>query len=156
MARYNTLSNQRLYEACAQLSDEDYRRERSGGLRSIHKTLNHILLGDRIWMARFIEPGVPAPRPPASELYGDFAGLRAAREREDARIQEFMDALDESFLREEVHYVNSEGRRYADPAPLLLAHLFNHQTHHRAQAQIMLSETPVKPPALDMHRILNP
>jgi uncharacterized damage-inducible protein DinB len=156
MARYNTLANQRLYEVCAQLSDEDYRRERPGGFRTIHRTLNHILLGDRLWMARFREPGVPAPRPPATELYGDFAGLRAAREREDARIQQFMDALDAGFLREEVHYVNSEGRLCLDPAPLLLAHFFNHQTHHRAQVQIMLSATTVQPPALDMHRIINP
>jgi uncharacterized damage-inducible protein DinB len=156
MARYNTLANQRLYEACAQLSDQDYRRERSGGFRSIHRTLNHILLGDRLWMARFSGPGVSGTPPLATELYADFASLRAAQEREDIRIQQFMDALDASFLGEEVHYANSEGRLCADPAPLLLAHFFNHQTHHRAQIQIMLSETTVKPPALDMHRIINP
>ena len=67
-----------------------------------------------------------------------------------------MDALDQSFLEQEVQYVNNAGCLCADPSPLLLAHLFNHQTHHRAQVQIMLSETLVKPPALDMHRIIRP
>ena len=156
MARYNAGANQRLYEACARLSDEDYRRERAGAFRSIHRTLNHILLGDRLWMARFAEPGVSGTPALATELYGDFTALRAAREREDTLIQGFMDALDASFLREEVHYVNSHGRLCVDPAPLVLAHFFNHQTHHRAQIQIMLSETPVKAPALDMHRIIRP
>ena len=67
-----------------------------------------------------------------------------------------MDALDTGFLQQEVRYVNNAGRLCADPSPLLLAHLFNHETHHRAQIQIMLSQTPVKPPALDMHRIIRP
>lgn len=31
----------------------------------------------------------------------------------------------------------------------VLAHLFNHQTHHRDQAHAMLSGTPIKPPQLD-------
>jgi uncharacterized damage-inducible protein DinB len=35
-------------------------------------------------------------------------------------------------------------------------HFFNHQTHHRGQVHVMLSQTPVKPPSLDLHRILNP
>jgi uncharacterized damage-inducible protein DinB len=156
MARYNAMANLRLYEACAQLSDEDYRRQRSGAFRSIHLTLNHILRGDRLWIAHFCDPGVSATPALPTELYTDFASLRAAREREDARIQQFMDALDQSFLEQEVQYMNNAGRLCADPSPLLLAHLFNHQTHHRAQVQIMLSETLVKPPALDMHRIIRP
>ena len=81
MARYNTTANQRLYEACTQLSDEDYRLERSGAFRSIHLTLNHILRGDRLWMARFCDPGVSATPALPTELYRDFASLRAARER---------------------------------------------------------------------------
>jgi uncharacterized damage-inducible protein DinB len=35
-------------------------------------------------------------------------------------------------------------------------HFFNHQTHHRGQIHDMLTQTIVKPPSLDMHRILRP
>lgn len=156
LARYNSIANQRLYEACAQLDDAEYRRERRGSFRSIHWTLNHILLGDRLWMDRFSSPAELATPPLATVLYDDFARLREARRVEDARIEAFMRALEAGFLARPVTYVNSEGRQCSDPAPLLLAHMFNHQTHHRGQVHVMLSQTAVKPPALDMHRAIRP
>jgi uncharacterized damage-inducible protein DinB len=156
MAVYNAGANQRLFDACALLSDDEYRRERRGSFHSIHLTLNHILLGDRLWMARFTDPGISATPPLQTELYRDFISLRAARVEEDARIQQFMDALATDFLERNVSYVSSARKLCSDPAALLLAHFFNHQTHHRAQVQMMLSETPVNPPALDMHRIIRP
>jgi uncharacterized damage-inducible protein DinB len=156
LARYNTMANQRLYAACAELSDAEYRRERSASFGSIHRTLNHILLGDRIWMARFIDPAISTTPPLGAELYSDFASLRDAREREDARLQEFMGALNESLLQREISYVNNAGKPCNDPAALIFAHLFNHQTHHRAQIQMMLRETPAELPSLDMHRVIRP
>ena len=52
-ARYNRLANETLYEACAALSDGERRRDLGAFFRSVHGTLNHLLLGDRIWMTRF-------------------------------------------------------------------------------------------------------
>jgi uncharacterized damage-inducible protein DinB len=156
LARYNTIANERLYETCSRLDEEEYRRERAASFRSVHRTLNHILLGDRIWMARFTGTGHATTPPLDSELYPDFAGLRAARAAEDARIEAFLAAAAEEFLTQEVRYVNSAGEPHADPAGLLLAHLFNHQTHHRGQVHVMLSQTAVRPPSLDMHRVIRP
>ena len=156
LARYNTIANERLYETCGRLDEEEYRRERAASFRSVHRTLNHILLGDRIWMARFTETGHATTPALGSELYPDFAGLRAARVAEDARIEAFLADATEEFLAKEVRYVNSAGEHHGDPAGLLLAHLFNHQTHHRGQVHVMLSQTTVRPPALDMHRAIRP
>lgn len=156
MAKYNTGANQRLYAACAQLSDADYRRERPGSFHSIHLTLNHILFGDRIWMARFTDPDISSTPGLRTELYGDFGTLRAAREREDARMEEFVRTLEANFPEREIRYINNAGKLCADPFPLILAHVFNHQTHHRAQILLMLGETPVAPPSLDMHRVIRP
>ena len=60
------------------------------------------------------------------------------------------------FLAGGIRYVNNEGNRYDDPAPLLLTHLFNHQTHHRGQVHGLLSHAGVKTPVLDLHRVLRP
>jgi uncharacterized damage-inducible protein DinB len=157
LARYNAIANERLYATCAQLSDEEYYRERAGSFRSIHRTLAHILLGDRIWMGRFTQPGVRTTTPPlGTELYTTFSELRAAREAEDARIEAFIAGLSDAFLTTQFEYVNSEGKLNVDPAPLVLAHFFNHQTHHRGQVHVMLSQTAVQPPSLDMHRAIRP
>ena len=62
LARYNTIVNERLYMACSELSDDEYRRERAASFNSIHATLNHILLADRIWMDRFTQRESSGPR----------------------------------------------------------------------------------------------
>jgi uncharacterized damage-inducible protein DinB len=155
LARYNTTVNQRLYAACAALDDTEYRKERFGSFGSIHRTLNHILLGDRVWMERF--EGAETHTPALSTiLYEDFASLRGAREAEDQRIERFMAALTEEQLNRTVRYVNSAGIAFADPAPLVMAHMFNHQTHHRGQVHTMLSHAGIQPPSLDMHRAIKP
>jgi uncharacterized damage-inducible protein DinB len=155
MARYNRLANERLYAACATLPDAERKRPRPAFFGSIHGTLNHIMVGDRIWLARFAGREVPSTGLDAI-LYEDFAALRAARAGEDARIEAFAAALTAAGLDREIVYVNNRGDRHADPMPLLAAHLFNHQTHHRGQIHDMLSQTDVPPPSLDLHRVVRP
>ncbi|MEX2643035.1 MAG: DinB family protein [Acetobacterales bacterium] len=155
MGRYNSGANAALYDACAQISEEERRRHRKAFFVSIHGTLNHIMVGDRIWMARFAGETAPSTGLDAV-VHEDFDELRRAREGEDARIERFVDRLDASFLAGSIAYVNNEGRRFVDPVPLLLAHFFNHQTHHRGQVHDMLSQTGTPTPVLDLHRILRP
>jgi uncharacterized damage-inducible protein DinB len=154
--RYNTVVNQRLYEACARLTDVAYRQERAGSFGSIHRLLNHILLGDRLWMERFTASGVTSTPALGTILYDDFTSLRAAREIEDAGIEAFLSGLSENFFARQIEYVNNAGKLCADPASLVLAHFFNHQTHHRGQIHVMLSQTGMQPPSLDMHRAIRP
>ncbi|MEE8433544.1 MAG: DinB family protein [bacterium] len=155
MAAYNTGANRILYEACAELSDSERKQPRPAFFGSIHGTLNHILLGDRIWMTRFRRR--EAPSTGLDEiLYEDFAELREARRAEDAGIEAFMDGLDERGLAGAISYINNEGRPMEESLPVLLAHFFNHQTHHRGQVHGLLSQTDLAPPVLDLHRVLNP
>jgi len=155
LARYNRIANERLYDACSKLDAAEYRMERKGSFGSIHALLNHIMLGDRIWMARFEGAGRTTPKL-NTILYEDFPGLWAARKVEDARIEDFFARLEASFLDRTLQYTNSEGKDYVEEMSVAVSHLFNHQTHHRGQVHVMLSQTSVQPPSLDMHRIINP
>ena len=155
LARYNRLANVRLYDACAGLSEAELKRERQAFFNSIFGTLNHIMVGDRIWLARFAGEEAPSTGLDAI-LHDDFAALRAARVEQDARIEAFADGLTAASLAGAIRYVNNEGRELEDPVDLLVAHLFNHQTHHRGQVHDMLSQTAIAPPVLDLHRVLRP
>ncbi len=155
LASYNRLANRRLYDACARLTDGELKRRRPAFFGNIHGTLNHLMVGDRIWLARFSGEEVPSTGLDAI-LYDGFAELREAREREDARIEEFVAGMDEGFLAGTIRYENNEGRLLEDPVDLLLPHFFNHQTHHRGQVHDMLSGTDVPPPVLDLHRAMRP
>ncbi len=155
LASYNQAANLRLYRSCGQLDDYEYRLGRPGPFGSIHRLLNHILLGDRIWMARFEGAGATTP-PLNTVLYDNFADLQAAREQMDSRIVLFFNDASDEILSRSYHYLNSQQMPYVERAPIAIAHLFNHQTHHRGQVCVMLASTPVRPPSLDLHRIINP
>ncbi|PSB26861.1 DinB family protein [Stenomitos frigidus] len=155
LARYNTLANRKLYDACAQLSDAERTRIRPAFFKSIHGTLNHIMVGDRIWLTRFEGGTIPSTELNAI-LYEDFEALKAARVAEDDHIEAFAAGLTHEFLAQSIQYVNNQGRHLDDPADLLVAHFFNHQTHHRGQIHDMLTQTDVAPPSLDMHRVIRP
>lgn len=151
LARYNAWANRRLYDACATLSEADYRKTRPVYFGSIHGTLNHLLVGDRLWMARFegAPPGVSALE---QILYDEFASLRAARETEDARIIAFAARLTDTDLAGTLRFrtMAPPPTDMATPLNLALGHLFNHQTHHRGHVHSLLSQTAVPPPSLDL------
>ena len=155
LGRYNALANRLLYDACGGLSDEERKLARPAFFGSIHGTLNHIMVGDRIWMTRFEGREAPSTNLNAI-LYEDFGELRSAREAEDARIEAFMAGLADELPGGGIRYRNNEGNWHEDPLPLLLTHFFNHQTHHRGQVHGLLSHAGVKTPVLDLHRVLRP
>lgn len=155
LARYNRVANQRLFECCSQLHDSEYRRQRQGSFGSIHGLLNHILLGDRIWMERFEGGGCLTPALD-TVLFDDFSGLQSARVEQDARIEAFFEHVDADFFSRTLRYTNNRGKDYVEDAAVAVGHFFNHQTHHRGQVHVMLSQTPVAPPWLDLHRAINP
>jgi uncharacterized damage-inducible protein DinB len=155
LARYNRIANERLYEVCARLTDEEFRRQRKGSFGSIHALLNHLLLGDRIWMARFEGGGQTTP-PLNTVLYDEFEDLRSARVQEDDRIEGFFEGTGLEFLTNRLRYVNSKGVQREDDAAMAAAHFFNHQTHHRGQVHVMLAQTPVQAPSLDLHWLIAP
>lgn len=149
LARYNRWANTRLYDACAELSEQEYLRSRPAFFESIHGTLCHVLVADRVWLGRI--QGKPARHCRLDEQpFDDLAGLRAARQAEDDRIVRLMDEVDEAELNRIVAYRTTEGVAYENRVLDLLAHFFNHQTHHRGQVHNQLMQTDVAPPALDL------
>ncbi|WP_099866287.1 DinB family protein [Pararhizobium haloflavum] len=149
-AAYNAWANLRLYDAVGTLSDEEQNRDLSGFFLSIIGTLNHILVADRIWMKRFSGEG-DAPLALDTILHEECSALRKARIAEDERIGDWLSALDEQSLGDIFTYVTATDQRtISQPLAPALAHVFNHQTHHRGQVHGMLSQLGRTPPSLDL------
>jgi uncharacterized damage-inducible protein DinB len=148
-ARYNQWANERIYTVCQQLDSDSYYQDRRAFFGSIHGTLNHILLADRVWMSRFTGEAyeVTSLR---DELYPTFELLKSARQSEDTRILAYVTDLTSEALALELSYSNSTGQQYNQPLWQCLVHLFNHQTHHRGQVHQMLGEADMKTPVLDL------
>jgi uncharacterized damage-inducible protein DinB len=150
LASYNRWMNERLYAACAGLSDTDRKRDRGAFFRSIHGTLNHGLLGDRIWLARFRGEEYRVASLD-QELYADFDELRRERAATDTAIDTYAAGLGASTFAGTLHYtslVNPAPRKL--PLWLALTHFFNHQTHHRGQLTTLLHQAGVDPGVTDL------
>lgn len=149
-ARYNQWANRRLYDAAALLSDGEYRADRGAFFKSMHGTLNHLLATDRIWMNRFTGSG-EAPERLDTILHERLADLTAARHAEDRRIIAWLDGLDEEALAGVIRYRRvSTPEEFVQPLMPALNHWFNHQTHHRGQAHMVLTSLGKSAPELDL------
>lgn len=148
MARNNLWSNHRLHKACARLATQEYFQDRGAFFRSIHGTLNHILLVDRYYVAVVAGEHAESGRLDR-ELYSDRPSLTAAQAVADRRLVALCEALTPERLEVVTRWTDSDGDTCQDPIHIVLAHLFVHQIHHRGQVHNMLSSTPVKPPQLD-------
>lgn len=141
LASYNRWMNEKLYSVCEKLPDEERKANRGAFFRSIHGVLNHLLLGDRIWMGRF--EGDPYPVEGLDqELYSDFTELRSQRSSMDGRIERWAASLTDVALDgklEFTSFVNPKSRTY--DMKVCVAHFFNHQTHHRGQLTALISQT---------------
>jgi uncharacterized damage-inducible protein DinB len=150
LARYNRWMNEKLYECAAQLDDAARKENVGAFFKSIHGTLNHLLLADRIWMGRFT--GVPfAATSLAQELYADFDELRRERALTDAAIEAYMGALTAEQLAGTLTYrTMSNPQTRSQALALPLTHFFNHQTHHRGQVTTLLSQRGIDPGVTDL------
>jgi uncharacterized damage-inducible protein DinB len=155
MARNNAWANHRLLRACAQLDAEEFAARRSGFFPSIRATLNHILTVDWMYVdALEREQRGEPPHPDKDrfydppEPYADAGTLWAAQCATDGRLLAYCAALDDTQLDREVVILRAGGAQ-RDTRQRLLAHLFQHQIHHRGQVHAMLADTRIAPPQLD-------
>ena len=153
MARYNRWQNENLYGVAERLSDAERRRERGAFFGSIHKTLSHLLWADRIWMSRFTTD-VPQPSVGLSDsvsLYPDWDALKSERKDFDETMIAWADKVDPTWLAvDQTFYSLASKRDWTRPRWHLVAHMFNHQTHHRGQVHCMLTQAGGKPSDTDL------
>jgi uncharacterized damage-inducible protein DinB len=145
LAKYNKWANARLYGMASALPDEAYRRNVGAYFGSLHGTLNHLLTADRIWLRRLTGSG-DHPGKLDAIVYDDLKALRAARETEDDRIINMVGEFDEAAFESAREYRTLNGTPQSQPLRQILAHFFNHQTHHRGQAHAVLTILGVSEP----------
>jgi uncharacterized damage-inducible protein DinB len=151
LADYNRWANRRLFAAAAELDDAQRRRELGLFFGSLHDVLAHLVATDNAWLA-LLHGEVPQPLPDqATATFVELARMRVAL---DALIVTMVAAMTDDDFAATFQYTpwagDFAGRVYRQPRRDVLAHLFNHHTHHRGQAHSALSLLGVAPPPLDL------
>ena len=155
MACNNAWSNHRLLTACGRLSQADFAALRTSFFPTIKATLNHNLTVDWYYVDA-LERALEG-KPPNHEVdrffdpeepYATCAELAAEQRAVDRRLIAACASLTDAALGAPVPVMRRAGIQ-PENTTRLLAHLFQHQIHHRGQAHAMLAGTSVKPPQLD-------
>ena len=155
MACNNAWANHRLLKACAQLAPDEFAARRTGFFPSIKATLNHIVTVDWFYVD-MLERAVKAQPPnleagrffDPEEPFDTCAPLAEAQRAVDRRLIALCKALTDAQLDDPMQVPRRDGVR-TDRIGRILAHLFQHQIHHRGQVHAMLAGTAVRPPQLD-------
>ena len=152
LAKYNAWMNRKVFARSAELTEPERRKDRGIAWRSVHGTLNYLLLVDKAWMMRFTgddqryafrndQREQVKIRSLDQELHADFEVLRRERERLDEAIELWVLGLDEAALNRDLRWYSlSRKREYTQPMWSAIVHFFNHQTHHRGQLIAVLSQ----------------
>jgi uncharacterized damage-inducible protein DinB len=154
-AYHNAWASHRLLEACGRLSPEEFVARRTSFFPSIKATLNHILTVDWFYlemMERSLAGLAPAENPgrhfDPQEPFERCADIAREQRAADRRLIALCDGLRDEDLDRTVSTIRRRGIVH-DRMRRILAHVFQHQIHHRGQVHAMLAGTSVKPPQLD-------
>jgi uncharacterized damage-inducible protein DinB len=135
---FNRWANQRMLDAVAALSVEQFTRDLKSSFPSVRDTLVHLVGADWIWLSRWLGTS-PASMPGD----WDMSTLEAIRARW-AQIEHERTALLERLTPEALHsmlaYRTIRGDPFANPLWQLLRHVVNHSTYHRGQITTMLRQ----------------
>jgi uncharacterized damage-inducible protein DinB len=150
LARYNVWATRKLYEHVDALPDADYRRDAGLFFKSVHGTLNHLLVAEhQVWFPRFAH-AVSNRIALNTELEPERAKLR---ERLLDAVQCWLPLLDSwpsERFESRLDYTTTRGVAQSLPLAPTLAHVFNHGTHHRGQITAAITAMGHPCPELDL------
>jgi uncharacterized damage-inducible protein DinB len=141
--RYSTWASRRLLDASLALGEEPLHRDLGVANKSVHGTLCHVLMADRVWLARLTGHVLANPREQTEPI-----------ETEWPRILEQWQALSDTWndadLAGVISYKDMKGTPYETPLWQIVLHVVNHATLHRGQVMAMFRQLGVAPPSTDL------
>ena len=150
LARYNVWSTRKLFEYIDALPEADYRRDTGLFFKSVHGTLNHLLVGEHeLWFQRFAA-GISPSLQLNTELEPDRARLRQRLLDGASAWLGLMAGLTPDRLAGTLDYTTTKGVAVTLPFAATLAHVFNHGTHHRGQITAAITALGHPCPEIDL------
>jgi len=150
-AEYNQLMNQRIFRSAAQLSDDDLKKDCGAFFKSVFGSLNHIMVGDIVWLKRFATHSssqaalsyvvnLEKPKSLDSFIHPNLSDLEKERIKIDEAMIQWIENLSEQNITECISYENMAGKPFQKQYSSLISHLFLHQIHHTGQITTLISQ----------------
>lgn len=156
MARYNVWATHRLLLAVEALDDEAYRRDVGIFFKSVHGTLNHLLVTEHeIWFPLFHVGQSPRDIALSAEIEPDRQALATKLRTNAERWLPLLESCDDETLMGDLAFSDRKGNPRRAPFLGTITHVFNHGTHHRGQITAALTILGHECPVLDLFYMLS-
>lgn len=149
LARYHHWATDRALKALEPIPDDARKADAGLYFRSLHGTLNHLLLVDRLWRARLLRSSYTVRRLD-EELESDFGALAESLRRETAAWEARVDTFSDGELGGRFTYSQLSGKSSAIRLGDAFLHIFNHGTHHRGQISAVVTRLGYPTPETDL------
>lgn len=147
LADYQHWANESLFESLDHLTDAARKSEQGLYFHSIHHTLDHILVVNRLWAARL--------RGQNSSVsfnvihVNDWRELKVTLQKESRQFQHWLESQPDVFFEMSASYDGMEGKEHDNWVRDILTHVFNHATHHRGQISAVATSLGAPVPQMD-------
>jgi len=147
---YHYWARDRLLEAVAKLTAEQYTQRIESSFPSIRDTLVHLWAAESVWVARWAGDA-PTALPDGRELT-DLPALQESWLALEHRLRGVLTRLGEDGVRSPLEFRGYDGKPRREPFAQMLQHVVNHGSYHRGQLTMMLRQLGL-PPAKQMDLI---
>ncbi len=144
---YNYWVNQRVLEAAAGLSPEQFSAPAGVSHGSLRSTLVHAFGAEMVWRIR-----CQGSSPQGLLSEDDFPDLEILVRRwreEEGEMRSYLGGLTDDDLAGTITYSRTEGKTYETPLWQILVHVINHGTQSRSEAAVLLTQLGHSPGDLD-------
>lgn len=136
LAHYNQWANQKLFSILESLTEQQLNQDCGAYFKSLIQTANHLFIGDTLWFERLCGLS-PSSYALDDVVFPQLSGLTQARQNFDQAFIQHLQQLDETEFHQSLTYIR-RNQYYTEPLIEVLAHVFNHQAHHRGQMHNMV------------------
>jgi len=134
----------RMLDAVALLSPEQYTKEVGGSFGSVRNTVVHTFSAECVWLCRW--KGEPPMGMLVPESYADVGSVRRAWTDHEEKLRTYFASLDEQGIQKVLPYKTLAGLDSASPLWQMLQHVVNHGSYHRGQVTTLLRQLGAAPP----------
>lgn len=149
LARYHAWATDKLLAEVALMSDAGYYKDSGLFFKSVHGTLNHMLVAEQHWYSRFSD-GISLRLALNAELEPDRLAVANALRSAIQRWEQLLRDVPSRRFDEKISYTRVSGEPVTTPFAATLAHVFNHGTHHRGQISTALTQLGLPAPEMDI------
>ena len=137
----------RVLDAAAKLSDEEYSADRGFTYKSVRGMLTHAMSAEAMWGAR--ARGEAPPPPTTQEAVPSVGALQQRWAEEESRMRAFLAGLDDAAVSGSVTFRGRDGNERSIPVWHILTLLYHHTVQHRSEAAEALTMAGHSPGDMD-------